>query len=663
MKNMKFFLFLVYISFLFLIPISYSNIKITEVMYAPLGSFGSSSHGEWVKLYNDADYDFNLSGFHLSDEYSVDSLECYLSNCSMIIKSKGFAIITDKDTEIYDIFNISDDFLRVSVDDNSIGNGLKDSGEKISLNNASHNFSFVYDNLCDKGFSIINIDGNYSCSVVLGGSLAFLIESQKDDFNFTDNENLSNTSIIIEDNISLFNKTTIEEVEYTSLKIVELFPNPYGDDNSNMPDGEFVEVFNPSDIDIEIKGLILENHNGWKSEISDVNVIGGTIVRAGEHKAIFVRKGSGFLSNEKGSVFLRTDKGKFIDNVSYSDCREKESFSFINGVWKRTIPTPSEINKDENYISKSYFVIDKLYDLGSDKKARFGDSIRVKSFLYKGDVTKSSVEFWIESKSGIRVSKFSKVKLDEKYYNMSVAIPLLIDSNCNEKYLSGIYRICVGWTSDKECLFDYPIYIEGISSKVCKGNKNVKKKSSIKLKYDIKEYPFKVSLGDDIDVVVELLGDDLDHKIELFSYIYRGSKSYSGERESNKRKISLGKYESKEIVLKNVLESAENGDYKLKVKLRIDSQKTYKEITVPIKVYSKIVINKTNSSVLSENMLFDDVGVNVLDSKKDVDDSFKSLPLPISLYSSTGGKMADNSSYLFIVVIIIAFISLVFIRV
>ena len=79
------------------------------------------------------------------------------------------------------------------------------------------------------------------------------------------------------------------------------------------------------------------------------------------------------------------------------------------------------------------------------------------------------------------------------------------------------------------------------------------------IKPSLKKFPLKI----------EIQGDNKEHPIEMWSYIYRGNKCYSGEREENKKSFMLRPGETKTVILENTVE-AEPGEYKLKIKIRID---------------------------------------------------------------------------------------------
>ncbi|MBD3309951.1 hypothetical protein GF351_01895 [Candidatus Woesearchaeota archaeon] len=104
----------------------------------------------------------------------------------------------------------------------------------------------------------------------------------------------------------------------------------------------------------------------------------------------------------------------------------------------------------------------------------------------------------------------------------------------------------------------------------------------LKFRYDITDLD-DIFNGIPFNLTLEVTSDENCHEIEVWSYVYRGNKCYSGEREGNKQGFSLEAGEKLDIILQNTV-VAEPGDYKLKVKLRKDEQKTTKDLTRDVTV-------------------------------------------------------------------------------
>jgi len=361
--------------------------------------------------------------------------------------------------------------------------------------------------------------------------------------------------------------------DYSSLRINEFIPDPDGYDNAPMPDGEWVELYNSGNEPLNVKGLVLNDNLGDGLEISDVNVIGSTIINPNGFLVIY-RNGNGklVLNNEGSDMVVLSSDGVVIDSVDYSGSKSGNSYSYLEGFgWQNTMPTPGEANIYQSQHNESYVKIEKIYDLGSDKKAKFGQTIRVKVDIYKGDETKNTVKLWIED-----ISKQTKTNLYTKYTNYILTLPIQIKPNCNNEFDDGKYNIYIeGFgKSDKE-----QIQVEDILRGVCDTTLVDSASSKQKFEYNLLSYPETVYPGKEFTIKVEIKSDDKTHELEVWSYVYRGSKSYSGEREQNKQKVNLPAGSSIIIDLKNTVIETSPGDYKLKVKIKKDDLKTLKELT------------------------------------------------------------------------------------
>ncbi len=125
---MKIITLLILIQFL-LFP-CFGQIVINEIMYNP----SDESKGEFIELYNPNAYSVNLDGWNISDGGSdIETLKGFGGSSTVLI-SKRYAIITDEDTNV----SVPEGITHLTTGDNSIcTSGLKNSGERISLWNAS----------------------------------------------------------------------------------------------------------------------------------------------------------------------------------------------------------------------------------------------------------------------------------------------------------------------------------------------------------------------------------------------------------------------------------------------------------------------------------------------------------------------------------------------
>ena len=113
------------------------ELVINEINYNPPQSGVGERKNEWVELYNYGTTAIDLTGWTISDGVATDNLEP--GNGTMVIPAGGYAIITANDTEVYTNYSVDGSAIRLQVDDNTIGNGLGDNGDVITITDASSN--------------------------------------------------------------------------------------------------------------------------------------------------------------------------------------------------------------------------------------------------------------------------------------------------------------------------------------------------------------------------------------------------------------------------------------------------------------------------------------------------------------------------------------------
>ena len=248
--------------------------------------------------------------------------------------------------------------------------------------------------------------------------------------------------------------------DYTKLVITEFMPNPLGNE-----DDEWVELYNSGDNAINLEGLILNDDYGEGIEISNINIEKNNTIIPPKTYLTIHKKGNGKLTLandglEKVQLFY---EDILLDEVSYSNTKEGLSWSKLNDQWILTLPTPSKENHIEEIDLSSKLTIDNVY-LGSDDKARFGDSLRVRVTIYKGDTSKYNLDIYLIDKDKNQVSKRSEINIEDKFMNYTLIVPLQIIPNCNMKYNNGTYEIVLKGLSET---VTEEIEIEGITSSLC----------------------------------------------------------------------------------------------------------------------------------------------------------------------------------------------------
>jgi len=136
--------------------------------------------------------------------------------------------------------------------------------------------------------------------------------------------------------------------DYTNLEIREFLPDPIGNDNAPMPDGEWLEIYNLGSSQMDLENLTLYDNIGSEPDISisDSNTLNNTLIDANGYLIVYMNGRNGFLNNEGFEKIRLYKEDYLIDEVSYDGSKEDLSWSKVNDYWIQTIPTPN----GENYI-------------------------------------------------------------------------------------------------------------------------------------------------------------------------------------------------------------------------------------------------------------------------------------------------------------------------
>jgi hypothetical protein len=259
-----------------------------------------------------------------------------------------------------------------------------------------------------------------------------------------------------------------------TLEITEFLPDPIGKDDENMPNGEFIELYNYGNQSIDLFDFYFKDLKNYTLKISDINSLNGTILEPSNYLTVYKNKAY-FSLNNKGLEEIRLYYNEtLIDKVSYSDVKEGLSWSKVDGTWQIRNPSPGIENYKEEPITESILEIEKIY-LGNDDKAKFGDMLRVKVNIYKGDTTKNSIKLYVDE-----ISKTTSFNVFPKFTNYNLTLPVQLIPNCKEKYDDGEYELILeGLDTETSKSF----VVEGITKDLCEKIK-VEKEVKIEEKCD-----------------------------------------------------------------------------------------------------------------------------------------------------------------------------------
>jgi hypothetical protein len=355
----------------------------------------------------------------------------------------------------------------------------------------------------------------------------------------------------------------------------------------------------------------------------------------------------------------------------------------------------NESNKNDSLIliNNSIFHI-----LNHSKNISFGDIFDLNLNIYKGNSRKYVVKSYFED-----ISDMDKTNIYSKYSNETYNFSLQLINNSNCEYFEGNYTLFI---EGLNVSINKSIWINSNCSSLINDSKNLTKSDGNtnksnenasnnesndksdeesdtqsnqkpvtapiihrKVLFKLIDFLGNVTVNETFQLKILFEGNELTNNIELFSYIYKHSKTYSGEREKNKQLFTLKPYEKKEIELNNaVLKFGE--DLKLKIKVKFNDRVTYDEITQNINVIksSGNHFNTKNASQSDSNLIdsvdFDKAthekelqeNLNVLAESKIFSES--DLPETISekkdtIYKSKSIKSLDLALYAIIASLII----------
>ncbi|MBU4492789.1 MAG: hypothetical protein KKA61_00290 [Nanoarchaeota archaeon] len=318
----------------------------------------------------------------------------------------------------------------------------------------------------------------------------------------------------------------------------------------------------------------------------------------------------------------------------------------------------NDSNKNDNYAEKLFVVkgeepekesrieIVELY-LNKDNTIEFGETLKVKISIYKGDSTKNVISVWAENQKGTKIStETSKITITKKFSDNLLTIPIQLKLNCDSKLDEGRHYLVVdglGIKTKKEFM------IKGNLDSLCpeetKSSNEITSETNSKFSYEIISIPLAAENNKEFTTKVLIRARD-ETRLKIWSYVYRGSKCYSGEREDNLKEILIHGNENKTVELENTIIDAEPGDYKLKVKLLLEGQKTEKEITEEIKVIESTRTKEEKE--LSNFELNETIEKTTAEYSCDPLDLMGNEMQPGTVYISTSKKASNLAKYIFL---------------
>ncbi len=647
----------------FLLPFVSAELVINEIMANPSES---EEHNEWLEVFNNGTEGIDLSkwslcGSKLSSGYIDKSTGEMKKTNDGVMGGGGYALITDggSGTEVYNNFNVSEESLAFHTATDSLCGKLSNTGEEISLIGEGKEIKLSYDGtLAEEGYSLERIEnGSFKESLYLKGT-----------------PGKKNSQSIY--------------AEFFALKIWEVLADPWGEDGEDKPFGEWVEIYNPSDYYLNLKGMVLKDKSG-KIYVAESSTLGGTVIKPQGFLVVYRDGDTDFSLNNDAyeEVSLRTSEeagNQLIDTLSYAGSMEGMSWAKYGENWHKTVPTPGEENMvipgcdwelkilPESFIFDSgkevnfnlsvkrifgeaaeVTVVGQLKDINGEIKNSYipwtkqkvvskqtkkyspnlaagvyladfqitnlscedkdlsnngekkilavnpyygqneslleildfepdlswGGTGEAKVRIYVGAGKKEKLMLYVEDKEGHTLSEVTKFSLIDNYHNYTLTLPYFLERKCGET--TDGWLIVEGWGKKAEELITVKK-----NEKLCPSASSGTAAASLPVEeksFMIISYPQMVVGGEDFKVTLRVRNDNKENSASIWAYLYRGAKSYSGEREANKERITLKAGETKEINLKIKPEETAEGTYYIKAKMLKDGRKTEQEDTVAVK--------------------------------------------------------------------------------
>lgn len=519
------------------------SLVINEIMYNPPDELGGK-YNEWIELYNPSDEIVNLTGWKIADP-SDHILDASLGD---YIEPNGYFILAKTPDDFLQYYDIECNVVKTAF-------YLSNSGEEILLKDPDDNIvdSLTYDD------SLADGDGNTLQSINDSWCAGLPTPCRENYCPPEPSFTLSYPPFVLSDGTYFLVGTEI----------------------SGFPDGAY-------DIKIDIKDedgqriARLYNPNEEKWQSTTYYIKGISMVEEGYGNFVAYTK----IDPDKDYTGTATIQAKLrLSGSSSSTGTSLQAFNVVENMLYEEVQETTETAQESTQQQNSSIEI-----LGSESSAEFGDIIKVKLKVFRGSILKYAVYAYVVNDKNRKVSEKTTMHFKSKNTDYTLTVPVQLNFNCNERYDEGDYTIIVEGLDEEDT---EEITLSGKSSEcgkaVSSSTSNTPTLASPaslpKFTYEISSKPDEIEAEKSFTTKVDLTNNDDElHDFEIWSYVFRGPKSYSGDRESNKKIVSLKPGVTKVIELENKVDDAKPGDYSIKIKLKRDDQKTVKELTEPITV-------------------------------------------------------------------------------
>jgi hypothetical protein len=569
---MKFKIAIIILLLFVLISQTLHGAQINEVMYNPPGA---DNNKEFIEIY--LDNNESLENWTISDSASNDTLTL------LSYIDSSYALIVEND---YDYENSEASYYSIG---STIGNNLNNGYDEIYLFNIEKELvdSMSYDGTIanDNGFTLEFFNESWHESKVVGGTPGELnsIEIYYGELNINISNTTNNNSFInnSKDNISLNNSVCDINISLTSDKKV------YNQDE---------KIKYKIDLNNKSHPYIIEY---WIEDIF------GNIVK-NKYNTTNTNQKTWTPNCDKGYVFVLNSR---VVDVECNDSNQEDNSakSYVIIQCGNSVDETFELNENIEII-ETYF--------GNDNSIKFGEVVRVKLYLSKGDTSKTAIEMYVTN-GDEKISETTKFNMNQKQSELFVTLPLMINSNCNEKIDEGEYELVVNGLGVKDTTnIEIVGYDLGIcktitkkETKECKENKviienkfslNEENKSKINSFYTLaKKKSDKIRLFANVECIGECVILLLNNKTEIEK---RNIKDFSGKIDFNVSYYDEYILELSEINMKkNLTMKLETNKIKNNISLKINNSK--EDVANNVHNKKEITIEKKDLSIVTGNVV------------------------------------------------------------
>lgn len=265
----------------------------------------------------------------------------------------------------------------------------------------------------------------------------------------------------------------------------------------------------------------------------------------------------------------------------------------------------------------------------TDQEITIPQNISFSLEVYRGKTLKRTVYVYIKDRTGSKISSTTKFSLSKRFtdYNLSGNIKVS-RTNYNDTYTfvaEGIDTI-----SEKE------IELSFIDEELSASTQPI---INQKISFNITDVLSFVTAGQSFKTRVVAYNptpDDLE--FDAWSYVYKGSRCISGDREQNRKTINFPEHSNVTFDLENIIDpGADPGEYLIKVKIQRSDRKT------PVEMKREIRIN-SDEKILDEELSSESIIPSVTDDKLKVNSANytpSKKEIVVSPLTITGNSVID----------------------